>query len=99
NRGVGQAERFVDTERLDVANQDREQNIGTEVGYILHRVGVKVQRLALSSDEAGVEQRQSIAANLYPGARGLEACDDVTGIHHLNLLAADAGPHANETVG
>ena len=46
----------------------------------------QVERLALRADEAGVEERQGIAADLHPVAGALEAGDDVAGIDGLRLL-------------
>ena len=34
-------------------------------------LGVQIQRLALRADQAGVEERQRIAADLHPVARAL----------------------------
>ena len=63
------------------------------------RAGAQVERLALGPDQAGVEERQGVAADLHPIARPLEAGDDVVGIDGLRLLAADARPHPEQAVG
>ena len=52
---------------------------------VLHRAGAQVQRLALRADQAGVEQRQGVAADLHPVAAALEAGDDVARIDGLRL--------------
>ena len=65
----------------------------------LQRAGVQIERLALRADQAGVEQRQRIAADLHLLAGALEAGDDVAGIDGLRLLAADARPDAEQAVG
>ena len=81
--GVGHAERFVDAERLGIAHQHRKQHVGAEVAHVVTRVRAQVQRLTLRADEAGVEQRQRVAANLDPVAGSLEAGDDVGRVHGL----------------
>ena len=63
------------------------------------RAGVQVERLTLRSDQAGVEERQRIAADLHPIAGARSAGDDVAGIDGLRLLAADARPDAQQAVG
>ena len=84
----GNAQRRVDAERLGVAHQHREQDVGAEVGHVVQRAAVQVQRLTLRADEAGVEERQGVAADLHPVAGPLEAGDDVARIDGLRLPAA-----------
>ena len=55
--------------------------------------------LALSANQAGVEQRQSVAADLDPIAGTFVACDHVGRIDRLCLLAVDSGPDAEQAVG
>ena len=43
----------------------------------LQRAAVQVERLTLRPDQAGVEERQRVAADLHPVAGSLEAGDDV----------------------
>ena len=62
---VGNAQRLVDAERLGVAHQHREQDVGAEVGHVVQRRAAQVERLTLRSDQAGVEERQGIAADLH----------------------------------
>ena len=71
------AQGLVDAERLGVAHQHREQDVGAEVGHVVEHAAAQVERMTLRSDEAGVEQRQRIAANLHIRARTREAGDDV----------------------
>ena len=33
--------------------------------HVVHRIGVQVERLALRADQAGVEERQRVAADLH----------------------------------
>src|SRR5919109_1537454 len=60
---------------------------------------MEVERLTLRAHEPGIEERQGIAANLHPITAALEAGNDVGRIHGLHLLAADARPYADQTVG
>ena len=60
---------------------------------------MKVERLTLGSHEPRVKERQCIATDLHEIAGPLEACNDVVGIDHLNLLTVDTCPHPKQTVG
>src|SRR5258706_16258804 len=64
----------------------------------MQRVGAEVQRLSLRSHQPRIEQRKSIAADLYDLAVSLETGDDVFDINLLVLVAADGGPYAQQTV-
>src|SRR6266566_1859712 len=96
---VRQAQRLVDAERLDIADQHGEKDVGAEVRHIFHGAGVKVECLALGTNETSVKKRQGIAANLHPLAPSFDTGDDVVWIHGLGLLPADARPDPDETVG
>src|SRR5437867_11818320 len=92
--GWRKSQSLVDTECIDVANQHREQDIVAEVRHIRERARVKVQRLTLCPDEDGIEQGQSITADLYDLAESFETGDNVAGINHLNRMAVDARTHS-----
>src|SRR5438876_4394715 len=96
---VRQTQRLIDAECVDIADQYREQDVGAEVRHIFHRAGMKIERLALGTNQTSVKEWQGIAANLHPFAHSFDTGDDVVGIHNLRLLPADARPNPDETVG
>src|SRR5207249_10407163 len=96
---VRQAQRLVDAERLDIADQHGEKDVGGEVRHIFHGAGVKVECLALGSNQTSVKEQQGIAANLHQFAHSFDTGDDVVWINGLGLLPADARPDPDETVG
>ena len=63
--GGRNTQRLVDAERFGVAHQHGVQDVGAEIGHVLHRTAAQVERLALGSDQARVEERQGIAADLH----------------------------------
>src|SRR5262249_12588040 len=96
---VRHSQGLVDAESLGVAGEGREQDVGAEVGHVVDGGGVKVKRLTRGPDEAGVEERKGVAANLHEPAGPLHTRDDVAGVDSLGLTPADAHPHTEQTVG
>src|SRR5215471_3825099 len=91
---VRNSQRLVDAERLGVAGEDREQDVGAEVRHVRHRRRVEIERLACGADEAGVEERKGVAADLHVPAGPLVARDDVVGVDRLRLSPGNARPDA-----
>src|SRR3954451_8452651 len=91
-RGVGNAQSFVDSQRIGVAHQHREQDVGAEVSNVQKRTAVEIEGLTLYPHQACVEQGQRVAANLHELAAPSEARDDVAGVHGLGLLTTDSAP-------
>ena len=60
---------------------------------------MEIERLALRPHQPGVEQRQSISANLHIIADTFQSGNDVAGIDYLHLATADARPHPNQAIG
>ena len=75
------------------------KNVGAETRDVLHRIGMQIKRLALRSDESGIEERQGIAADLHVIAGAAKAGHDIAVVDGLRGLAADADPDAQQAVG
>ena len=60
---------------------------------------MEVEGLPLRADEARVEERQAVAADLHEVAGAAEAGDDVGRVDGLDGLTADADPNAQQAVG
>src|SRR5262245_21516556 len=66
HRRLRTSKRAVDSQSFSVGNEDRIQEIGSKVRDIRDRCCAQILRLILNTDHAGIDQRQSFAANLNP---------------------------------
>ncbi len=77
------AERLVDAERVGVSHQNGIEDVSAEVGDVAERWLMQILRLALCPHQAGVEERQRIAADLHVRSQSADAGDDIAAVDHL----------------
>src|SRR5262249_3688388 len=92
-------EGIVNPERVGVAHQHRKEDVGAEVRHVVQRAGVQVACLPLGTYDAGIKERESISADLYPRPGAPVAGDDVGWIDDLDFVTQNPSPDAQQTVG